>query len=261
MKYTNIIDDMVWSYSRLKTYAACPYQFLLHYIFGEEEEPMFFSDFGGYIHELIAEHLTDGTSSDDLIMKYLRNFRKEVLGSAPNDNMFEKYLDKGAEYIGSIDSALMSFKPLAVEEKYKFKIDGKSFVGIVDMVAENSDGELCIIDHKSRQLKRRSGRKTPTKYDEELDGYLRQLYLYCIPVKKKFGKYPDWLIFNCFRNDEETRLIVEPFEEEKFEEAKKWALDLIEEIRQEDNWDPDEEFWRCKHLCGVHRMCETWMEG
>ena len=181
-------------------------------------------------------------------------------GKAPNEKIFEGYLDKGAEYIGDLESELLSFDPIAIEEKYTFTLGGKKFVGIVDMVAKNSDGELCIIDHKSHQLKPRSDRDPPTKGDQELDEYLRQLYLYCIPVKKKFGEYPEWLIFNCFRNDPINRIIVEPFVEEDFEAAKKWALDSIEEIRQEDEWESDVEFCKCMHICGLIDRCEAWQK-
>lgn len=260
MRYTNLIDDMTWSYSRIGTYHQCPYQFLQHYIYGEEEFPKFFSDYGKFMHELIADHMENGTPSDDLIMEYLTKFRQKVKGEAPSQKMFEKYFDKGSEYIGDLEQELGAFDPVAVEEKFTFSIGGKKFVCIVDMVCKDEDGNIFIVDHKSRQLKKRSGRKKPTKADEELDEYLRQLYLYSIPVKKKFGELPSKLVFNCFRNDAGSRIIVEPFDEEKFEAAKQWALDSIEQIRQEEKWDPVVEYWKCHHLCGVCNSCEFWKE-
>ena len=192
-------------------------------------------------------------------MKYLTEFKQKVKGEPPNRKIFEKYLDGGSEYLA--DMSFSGLTPIAIEERYSFTLGGKSFVGIVDMVCEDDDGHLIIVDHKSHQLKPRSGRKKPTKGDQELDEYLRQLYLYCIPVKKKFGRYPDKLAFNCFRNDKESQFIVEEFSEEAFEAAKKWAIDSIEETRQEENWDPVEEFWKCAHICGLHDRCETWLEG
>lgn len=261
LKYTNIIDDMTWSYSRIGAYHQCPYQFLLHYIYGEKEEPMFFSDYGSFMHELIADHLKDGTRSDDLIIKYLKNFRKQVEGKAPNQKIFEGYFDRGAEYLSTIEAEMLSWNPIAVEEKYHFTIDGRKFVGIVDLVCKDAEGNIAIIDHKSHQLKPWSGRAKPTKSDVELDEYLRQLYLYCIPVKKKFGKYPEKLVFNCFRNDEVNRFIVEEFDKAKFDEAKQWVLDSINEIRQEDEWGAEEEFWKCRYICGLHDKCKYWKNG
>ena len=260
MKYTNIIDDMTWSYSRIGSFNQCPYQFLMHYIYGEHEKPMFFSDYGSFMHELIAEHLESGTPSDDLVIKFLKDFRKSVKGEAPNEKIFEKYFDRGAEYLSQIDTDLERWKPLAIEERYNFSLGGRKFVGIVDMVCETDDGDLVILDHKSHQLKPRSGRKKPTKGDAELDEYLRQLYLYCIPVKQKFGRFPKWLVFNCFRNDDKTRFIIEPFDEERFEEAKRWALDSIERIRQEEEWSADAEYWKCHHICGLSDQCEFFSE-
>ena len=260
MNYGNIIDDMIWSYSRIGSYQQCPYQFLMHYIYGEKEDDMFFSDYGSFMHELIAEYLEDGTESDDLVMKYLKNYRQKIKGKAPNQKIFEGYLDRGAEYIGEIDGEFDNLEPLAIEERYSFSVGGRKFTGIVDMVCRTEEGDLAILDHKSHMLRPRSGHKKPTKSDKELNRYLRQLYLYSIPVKKKYGEYPKWLIFNCFRNDEKTRFIVEPFVKEDFEAAKKWAIDSIEEIRQEENWDPDEEYWKCKNICGLHDKCEYWSE-
>lgn len=260
MNYSNIIDDMTWSYSRIGSYQNCPYQFLQHYIYDEKENPKFFSDYGSFMHEIIAERLKEGTPSDDLIIKYLGEFRKKVLGEAPNAKIFEGYLDRGAEYIGNLEDELKGLVPLAIEERYTFDLGGRRFVGIVDMVARNKDGELCLVDHKSHQLKARSHRDPPTKADEELDQYLRQLYIYSIPVKEKFGEYPKWLIFNCFRNDWTERVIKEPFVMEGFEAAKKWALDSIEQIRQEEEWEADVEFWKCSHICGLNDRCEAWLE-
>ena len=251
---------MTWSYSRIGSFQQCPYQFLMHYIYGEKEDDMFFSDYGSFMHELIAEHLEDGTPSDDLIMKYLRGYRQKIKGRAPNQKIFEGYLDRGAEYISGIDGVFDDFEPLAIEERYSFYIGGKKFTGIVDMVCRTTDGDLAILDHKSHQLRKRSGHKKPTKSDRELNSYLRQLYLYSIPVEEKYGERPKWLIFNCFRNDEDKRFIVEPFVEKDFEAAKKWALDSIEEIRQEEEWEADTEYWKCTNICGLHDKCEHWSD-
>ena len=53
--------------------------------------------------------------------------------------------------------------------------------GVIDLVGRSDTGGLVIVDHKSRALKPRSKRKKPTKTNQELDEYLRQLYLYAVP--------------------------------------------------------------------------------
>ena len=127
------------------------------------------------------------------------------------------------------------------------------FTGFVDLIYQDKDGALCILDHKSRALKPRSGRKNPTKTDLELDDYLRQLYLYSIPISKLYGRYPDFLEFNCYRTDVRIK---EPFQMEVLDHTKKWALDTIDAIRNEESWKPNIDFWRCKYLCPFHDSCE-----
>lgn len=75
------------------------------------------------------------------------------------------------------------------------------------------DGTLCILDHKSRSLKPRSNRKKKPKTDEEPDQYLRQLYLYSIPITNEFGRMPAFLKFNCYRTGVRIK---EPFHSQEF---------------------------------------------
>lgn len=46
-----------------------------------------------------------------------------------------------------------------VEKRVDFDIDGIRFVGYIDYLGIDDDGEFHIIDNKSRDLKPRSGRK------------------------------------------------------------------------------------------------------
>jgi len=84
------------------------------------------------------------------------------------------------------------------------------------------------------------------------EAYLRQLYLYSVPVVAQFGT-PDFLVFNCFRNGV---LIKEPFSQTAFEEAIAWAQCTIEEILCEADWTPCEEVWKCCYLCDMAEHCE-----
>lgn len=133
-----------------------------------------------------------------------------------------------------------------------FFIGDKPFTGIIDCVAKDGDS-IIILDNKSRALKPRSGRKKPTKSDLELDEYLRQLYLYSIPIQTEFQQYPERLEFNCFRMQQ---IISEPFREDALEHAKLWALQTIDTITQNEDWSPKMEYWKCKYLCDHSHQCE-----
>ena len=58
-----LIDLMTWSYSRINTYLQCPYQFYLKYIECLDEAPMFFSEYGSLVHEVLAEYYSGNISS------------------------------------------------------------------------------------------------------------------------------------------------------------------------------------------------------
>ena len=252
MKYSHIIENFTWSYSRITTFEMCPYQFFLTYIKPVKKQPLFFSDYGTFIHKIIEKHLNGELEENQLVPYYLQNFRTSIHAKAPTQAVFETYFNQGLDYLRNIHFPYPT--PLAVEQRVDFFIDKYPFVGIIDCVAEESDG-IVILDNKSRTLKPRSNRKKPTRSDEELDKYLRQLYLYSAAVKDLYGTYPVKLCFNCFRSCE---LISEPFLKESFESAKAWTLSSIEQIVQNDEWGPDMDYWKCKYLCDVRDQCDYW---
>lgn len=251
MNCSHIIDDesWIWSYSRITTYEDCPYRFYLKYIRKIKGVRLFFSDYGSFMHLIIQKFLTGELKKSELVGYYLTNFRKNVVGKAPSQTVFKNYFYQGLEYLKNIQ--IPDSEIVGVEKKVFFNLNDKEFIGYIDGVLRN-DG-ICIVDNKSRALKPRSTRKKSTKTDEELDKYLRQLYMYSIPIEAEFGELPKYLCFNCFRT--QTK-IVEPFNIEAYKNTKKWALDTIETISKEESWSPNIEWWRCKHLCDICNECE-----
>lgn len=257
MKYTAIIQDMTWSYTRLTSFESCPYKFLLTYIKRSPKVPMFFSDYGTFVHKIIELCLTGQLPKEQLVPYYLENFRQEIKGQAPNTRTFDTYFHNGLEYLKSFSYPYPLENVIGVERHIDFDLDGHRFTGIIDSVVSEGD-DFIIVDNKSRNLKHRSKRKKPTKSDEELDKYLRQLYLYSIPLVEEYGKFPKRLEFNCFR---EGQLISEPFVESAYEEAKQWALGIIHTIEENENWKPVQEFWKCHYLCERNCSCCYYQNG
>ena len=89
--------------------------------------------------------------------------------------------------------------------------------------------------------------------DEELDAYLRQLYIYSAAVEQEYGKTPKALCFNCFRA---PVFIVEPFQEQACAESKKWLEESVARITAEADFKPDIEYFKCTHLCEMNGHCE-----
>ena len=249
MKYTNILSEMTWSYSRIKSFESCPYGFFLKYIKKLKSGRQFFSDYGSFIHSIIEQYLLGLMKKDELVPYYLARFKRAV-GKPPSPAIFKTYFTQGHAYLETIDFPHQEV--MGVERKMEFEIDGKPFVGVLDYETKDED-ILSIGDNKSRTLKERSGRKKPTKTDIELDEYFRQLYLYSIPFKERYGRYPNFLEFNCFRI---KKIICEPFDEKKLKEAKAWASEMVNRILQNEDWEPRVDYWKCRYLCDQNKNCE-----
>lgn len=215
-----------------------------------EKQSLFFSDYGSFVHKLLEQYLSGELQKKELQSAYLSGFQKAVRGKAPSKEIFQSYFEQGLAYLGEL--CFPYENPLFVEFRASFQIEQIPFTGIIDCVVKDED-DIVIVDHKSRALKPRSTRKKPTKSDEELDAYLRQLYLYCVPIKDLFHIYPKRLEFNCFRTGQ---LISEPFSEEAFEAAKEWAVTRVKTITENEDWSPKIEYWKCRYLCDFCAECE-----
>lgn len=249
ISYRPLIEEMTWSYSRIKSFESCPYAWFMKYILEEEEQPMFYASYGKFIHKLIERYYRGELSKEEMPTAFLLGFSSEVEGERPPEETVRKYITLGKEYCQNFEP--FPFETKGVEQELHFNIDGFNFVAFVDYIGER-DGKLAIIDHKSRDLKPRSGRKKPTVKDQELDDMLRQLYLYAYGVEQVYGERPDILCFNCFKN---SQFIEEPFNKTASEEALEWAKKNIGEIMEADSFHPYIDYYPCRYLCGFHDQC------
>lgn len=250
LSYKPIIEDMTWSFSRVETFESCPYRWFLKYIKKYEDEDQFFATYGSFMHKLIERFYRGELSEDQMLSTFLSGFKKEIRGCRPQTSVVEKYINDGVGYLKSFTR--FPFKMIDVEREVKFKINGFPFIGYIDFIGESDKG-IVIVDNKSRDLKPRSNRSKPTVKDKELDTMLRQLYIYSEAIKCEFGVLPSTLCFNCFRS---STLIQEPFNNDAFEEAKRWAVERIYEIENAEEFDKNENYFSCKYICGVNRYCD-----
>lgn len=252
--YRPLIEDMTWSYSRIKCYDDCRYRWFMKYIIPMQEKEMFYASYGSFMHKIIERYYRGDISKDDMPMEFLTHYSESVKGDRPDQKITESYVQKAMNYLRGFEP--FPFNMVDVERKFECDIDGMKFVAIIDYIGER-DGEYAIVDNKSRDLKPRSKRTKPTKKDEELDEMLEQLYIYAGAIKQEFGKFPKWLCFNCFKSGV---FIEEPFIESKYYEVIDSVRAKIEEISGLESGDfyPDVEFFKCKWLCGYNDECEYW---
>lgn len=249
ISYKPLIDDMVWSFSRLDSYGDCPYRWFLRYIKRHKETDKFYASYGSFMHKILERYYSGELTKDGMLSEFLLKFSDEVKGIRPKETTVQKYIEQGSEYLRNFQP--LPFKMISVENKVEFDIDGIPFVGFIDFLGEE-DGEYIIVDNKSRDLKPRSKRAKPTVKDRELDEMLKQLYIYSAAVYQKYGKYPKELCFNCFRTG---TLIREPFNIEAYNSAIQWAKDRIEEISNDADFLPNQDFFACRYICGVSDDC------
>lgn len=252
MIYKPLIEDMTWSYSRIDSFNTCRYKWFLHYIDdpeGKNAQPMFYASYGSFMHKIIEDYYKGKIKKENLVTEFLLNYQDEVQGKRPMEKIAQNYINYGIEYLTNFKE--FPYEMVDVEKEVHFTLNGNKFIGFIDFVGMK-DGDIYIVDNKSRELKPRSKRNPPTKKDEELDEMLKQLYLYSQAVYEIYGKYPKALCFNCFRNQV---FIEEPFIMEEFEKAVKWATESIEEIKNTDDFYPNVEYFFCHNLCEYYPEC------
>lgn len=252
INYAPLVDDMVWSFSRVESYGECPYRWYLKYIRKFKEKDLFYSSYGTFMHKLIEQYYTGELTKPEMLVKFLKDFKTEVRGRRPKQSTVEKFINNSVQYLKNFEQ--FPYKMEAVEKSVTFNVDDKKFVGYIDFLGiDESDGEIVIIDNKSKELHPRSTRKKPTLKDKELDEKLRQLYLYAAAVEQEYGKLPKALCFNCYRAG---NFIYEKFNPRDYDKAKAWALDTICTIRDDSDFDPKPNPFVCEWICGVSDHCE-----
>ena len=255
ISYKPLIEDMVWSYSRIESFNDCPYRFFLKYIRQYSDSNKFYASYGSFMHKLLEKFYKKEITKSEMLSTFLSDFSKEVQGARPKSSIIENYIEQGCEYLRSFQP--FPFNMIDVEKRVEFKIGEYSFIGYIDYLGEKN-GNIYVVDNKSRALKPRSKRNEPTNNDKELDAMLRQLYLYAAAVKQEYGVFPKALCFNCFRNN---TFIKEQFDIRKYNETIEWAINSIEKIKETEEFEPNQDFFSCYYICGVNDHCKFDIES
>ena len=115
-------------------------------------------NFKGWTADQILEKYEKGELSlFELNEYYEEHFNQDVPHNAPPNKFVDirqSYYDKGIDYFDNIDLDFENYEILGVEEKVEFTINGKDFIGYIDLlVKDKKTNEIIIIDHKSASLK------------------------------------------------------------------------------------------------------------
>lgn len=240
-----ILDGIRWSYSSVNSYHQCPRQFKLSYIDALQRADNAFSDWGSFMHYLLEQYFLGKLEFFELSQVYVSGYKEQVRCTFPPNryvNLNQSYYNRGKEYLDNFDGDFDDCEVLAVEQKVKFTINGRPFVGVIDLVLRSSTG-IIIVDHKS---------KSKFKNKKEQAEYLRQLYLYALWVKEHYGEYPVQLIFNMFRAGNK---VIHNFVEEELVAASEWFTSTIDLIYTDTDFKAQPDDFFCNFLCGVRHHC------
>lgn len=249
-------DNHIYSFSQLTNFYNCPYAFYLDKVEHESQVSNIFAEQGTLIHDLIDQWAKGQIEAEDLADEYCKRYPNEVITSAPKMLARIGYEDKafnlGLDYFKNFD-CFAGFEIVDTEKKFRTDIEGRPFVGVVDMVCKDQKtGEWIILDHKSKSLK---------AFKDAEDEMYKQQYMYSKFFFEKYGFFPDRLVFNLFK---EGGLKQErPFKIEEYNETLKWATECIEKIESFDAMDfiteckekTKKECFFCENLCGVREHC------
>lgn len=255
--YKDILDDMVWSFSRLKSYEYCPYSWYLNYIEKLDGYSSFYAENGKLMHRVL-EGITNGTLSIyDAPSFYLEEF--ENIPHTVRQNIIDNTYDKCMDYLMTIDdSVLDGYHVVGSEIKVNYHVGIYNFVGYIDLLLRDEEDNLIIVDHKSTDsfLKKNGEPRANTK--ELYEGYKKQLYLYSLAVKQKFGKFPTKLVFNHFKDG--GKLTVVDWNMKELLETINWAIGVIKRIYEDETFEAIPKTGYCWRLCGYRRDCEYLIE-
>lgn len=244
--------NRIYSYSQLSQVDECPHCFYLQRIVGYGQKNNAFASQGSLIHDLIDQWAKGLIKKEDLVDEYIKRYTDEVREPWPKMLADKGYADKafqiGVDYFTEFDG-FEGYEILQTESKFRTEIAGRPFVGIIDMILKDEYGNIIVCDHKSKSLK---------SFEKTEDEMYRQQLLYSNYVKDEFGKYPDILMFNLFKEHglKKTR----PFDPDAFLEAMEWAEEQMIKIEEygEDEWEhvgkePNDFF--CLELCSMRDHC------
>ena len=244
-----IIDNMLWSFSRLNSFYNCPHEWYEKYIMCQYGSSGFFSEFGSCCHTVLEKYAKGEISIFELSQAYEDEFYKTVHHDAPKNkhvDIKQSYFDKGLDYFDNIDLDLENYEVLGVEKEVRFKIDDKDFIGFIDLLLkEKKTGKIIILDHKSASIKFLKNGKISKKDQEHVREFIRQLQLYSVAVKEEYGRV-DELWWNLFKDRNWLKL---PWTQEDHDEAIQWAKDTIKLIENERAYPPNQSSYYCWNLC------------
>lgn len=256
--YKEKIDQMVWSYSRLTTFAQCKYAFYLRYIVSDDEEYLpesnYYAEVGLFVHEILAMIFNGELSADDAAQYFVDHYDENIFHKTKKDTM-ETSFELCADYFAEVDfSWINEFEILGVEMEIETKISGYRFKGFIDLLLkEKTTNRIILIDHKSSKPFLKPDGTAYKNTEKSFNSYKKQMYLYAHVVKELFGSYPDAIAWNHYKYG---KFSIIPFDQNEYDNAIAWFINTIHMVEKEESFDENIDYFYCTNLCDFRNCCE-----
>lgn len=238
-------EKETYSFTKLSAFHTCKYGYYMTYIQHSKGIGNCFSSYGSEVHSIMERYAKGKLPLNGLPEVYAWEFDTAVPERFPTlknvQDLRKTYFEQGKSYLEKF-KGYDDRKILGVEEEFMIDIDDWSFRGFIDLVYEQ-DGKLVIQDYKSKKA---------FKGEKEQKEYARQMYLYSLYVKQKYGRNPDMLRFEMFRSQKQADI---PFDESELQEALEWATNTVKEIRKCWDYTPTCDLFFSQNLCNHREYC------
>lgn len=244
-----ISNDHSYSYTQLTAFNECPFSFYLIYIDKIEKKQNAFAEAGSLVHDIIDKWAKGIYQTEQLPDIFVERYPNEVVTQFPRimKGSAEKTYDSCLDYFINFDE-FAGYEILQTEEKFETEIAGRKFNGIIDMVLkEKETGKLIVLDHKSKSL---------SSFKKSENEMYKQQLIYSKYVYEKYGRYPDILMFNLFKENGLRKF--REFNMDEYNAVLKWAEDTIEAIENCDitEWlECKKQDSFCTEICSARGGC------
>ncbi len=247
-----------FSFSQLKTFERCPWEYKFIYILKMPEEDAAYFTFGRVMHSCLRQFFLplqtdawrqeslfpDSRAKDaDMSLKRLLNLYSEywIPSGYDDKTQAEEYHKRGEKMLTMLHEKLGDHRPKIafLEKKFNLPIGKEILTGTIDRVDQLDDGSYEVIDYKTGERPKTLG------FEQK-----QQLLLYQAALEELFNMKVSKLTFYYLKNDEPLSFIAKPGELDK---VKQKMLDLITEIKSFD-FTPRASIM-CKN-CPYKRLCE-----
>ena len=195
------IPDVVLSFSDLKYFFECPYQFKLRFLYGFNPPIHEALGYGKSVHDVMAEvhkraidgNIVSGLETEELVDRHLNTpfaypALRAVLRQAAIDAV-QRYI---AENRDTLPNTLYSEQQVQVHVAPGITVDGR-----IDLIRRLDTDETSIVDFKS------SDRTQPEEITRD------QLHVYAVGYQELTGQRADMLeVLNLDENGKDTREVV-----------------------------------------------------